>query len=450
MQHTKQQRKKTGGWTAAPVATAVATLGALVLPASPAHAAVIAVPCDAAALVDAVAVADASPGEDTLTLTPNCVYTLTRPAVEGGSEGLPRIMGKLTIQGNDATIRRAPDAPQFRLISNWGDLTLDRVTLTGGHAPDGVGTDTSGEGMPGDSGGAIQNWGPLAITDSVISGNRAGSGAPGADATATTGAGRGGLGGFGGGISSFMSTTVRAVTITNTVITGNSSGAGGRGGDATGGSTGGRGGSAGFGGGVESLRGGALRIVGSTISGNVTADGGAGGSGGSAGGTGGDGGGGGVGAGVFLSTQEGVVLNPVIASTLVQRNRAGRGGDAGAPGSGGFEGWAGTGGSGGGIGVFYDTLTLDGSKVAMNGAGGPGAGYFPLPAYAGGVYALSARVESANGAYVRGNRPDNCSPVESVVGCANPRTAPRAYAPAGDRRVEDLALAVRTAAATAR
>ncbi|MFD0202415.1 MULTISPECIES: hypothetical protein [Saccharothrix] len=449
MQHSKQQRKKTGRRTAAPVATAVATLGALVLPASPAHAAVIAVPCDAAALVDAVAAANAAPGEDTLTLTPNCVYTLTRPAVEEGAEGLPRITGKLTVQGNDATIRRAPDAPQFRLISNWGDLTLDRVTLTGGHAPDGVGTDASGEGTPGDSGGAIHNWGPLAITDSVITGNRAGAGAPGADATATTGAGEGGLGGFGGGISSFLS-TAGAVTITNTVITGNSTGAGGRGGNAMGGSTGGRGGYAGFGGGVESLRGATLRIVGSTISGNVTADGGAGGSGGSAGGSGGDGGGGGVGAGVFLSTDEGVLLNPVIASTLVQRNQAGRGGDAGAPGSGGFQGWAGSGGSGGGISVFYDTLTLDGTKVSVNGAGQPGAGYFPLPADGGGVYALGGRVESTNGSYVRGNRPDNCSPVESVVGCANPRTVPRAFTSAGDRRVADLALAERTAAAMAR
>ena len=446
MQHQKQQRKKTGRRSAAPVATAVVTLGALVLPASPAHAADIAVPCDAVALVDAVAAANASPGEDTLTLTPNCVYTLTRPAVEQGAEGLPRIMAKLTIQGNGATIRRAPDAPQFRLISNWGDLTLDRVTLTGGQAPDGVGTDSSGEGSPGESGGAIQNWGPLVVTDSVITGNSAGAGAPGADATASAGAGRGGLGGFGGGISSFLS-AVREVTITNTVITGNSTGAGGRGGNGAGQSTGGRGGSAGFGGGVESLRGAKLWIVGSTISGNFTAGGGAGGSGGSAGGSGGDGGGGGVGAGIFLSAQQGNLLNPVVTSTLVRGNRAGRGGDAGTAGPGGFEGWAGTGGSGGGVGVFYDTLTLDGSKVFENGAGGPGAGYFPLPADGGGVYVLDGQVVSSNGSYVRGNRPDNCNPVESVVGCTNPRTAPQADSPADDRQVEDLAIAVRAASA---
>ncbi|MFJ6673703.1 hypothetical protein ACIQMJ_21550 [Actinosynnema sp. NPDC091369] len=220
-----QQRKKPGRWSFAPVATVVATAGAVILPATPAHAAVITVPCDPVALVESVAAATDSPGEDTLALTPNCVYTLPRPAVEAGEEGLPRVRGRLVIRGNDATVRRAPDAPQFRLISNWGDLTLDRVTLTGGHAPDGVGVDTWGQGMSGGDGGAIENWGPLTITDSVLTGNSAG--APGADVTATSEAGRGGLGGFGGALSSYLSTS-GAVTITDSVISDNRTGAGGR------------------------------------------------------------------------------------------------------------------------------------------------------------------------------------------------------------------------------
>ena len=98
------------------------------------------VPCDSSALVAAVAAANAAGGPDVLSLAPNCVYTLTAPAVAGGEDGLPAIVGKLTIHGNGATVARAADAPRFRLISNWGDLGLDHITLTGGHAPDAVGT----------------------------------------------------------------------------------------------------------------------------------------------------------------------------------------------------------------------------------------------------------------------------------------------------------------------
>ncbi|WP_236595010.1 hypothetical protein [Saccharothrix sp. 6-C] len=127
----------------------VATAGALALIAPPATAADVDVPCDASALVEAVAAANASSVPDVLSLTPNCVYTLTAPAVPAGREGLPAIAGKLTVHGNGATIARAADAPQFRLITNWGDLSLDHVTLTGGHAQDAVGADSSGSGNPG-------------------------------------------------------------------------------------------------------------------------------------------------------------------------------------------------------------------------------------------------------------------------------------------------------------
>lgn len=441
-------RKKSGSSSVVPVATAVATLGALVVLPSPAQAADANVPCDPAALVAAVSSANASPTEDTLSLTPDCVYTLTRPAVDLGEEGLPAISGKLTIRGNNATIRRAPDAPQFRLISNWGDLTLDRVTLTGGHAPDGVGADSSGEGRPGESGGAIQNWGPLTITGSVLSGNSSGAGAPGAAATATTTAGRGGLGGFGGAISSYIPDS-GVLTIVDSRIADNRTGGGGRGGDGTGRAAGGRGGSGGYGGGVEAISGTVVRITGSTITGNVTGDGAAGGSGGVEGGGGGDGGGGGVGAGLFLSTDEGSPLYPVVGATPVSYNKAGRGGDAGAPGPGGYTGWAGSGGGGGGVGVFYDTLTLDGSQVSGNTAGGPGAGYYPLAASGGGIYTLRGKVVLANGSYVIANRPDNCTPIESVRGCFNVRAATGTRvvgsAVARDRGVEDLAVAARAA-----
>ncbi|WP_414944463.1 hypothetical protein [Amycolatopsis sp. cmx-11-32] len=47
-------------------------------------------------------------------------------------------------------------------------MTLDEVTITGGHTRDGAGTNADGE----------RNWGPLGIIDSVIVGNTTGSTAP--------------------------------------------------------------------------------------------------------------------------------------------------------------------------------------------------------------------------------------------------------------------------------
>ncbi|MGW4113369.1 hypothetical protein ACWEFJ_21080 [Actinosynnema sp. NPDC004786] len=437
-----------------PTFAAATTLGALVLSAPPAHAADTDVPCDPAALVAAVAAASASTAPDTLSLAPGCVYTLTAPAVPGGHEGLPTIRGTLTVRGNGATIARAQDAPRFRLISNWGDLTLERLTLTGGHAPDGVGVNSYGEGNPGESGGAIENWGPLTVTGSVLTGNRAGAGAPGADATATTRAGRGGLGGFGGAISSYHSYSI-PLTITGSVITDNATGPGGRGGNGAGREPGARGGSGGFGGGVDVTSGAVLRITDTTISGNVAADGAAGGSGGPDGGGGGDGGSGGTGGGVAVASSQGTPLRPVVTGSKITGNRAGRGGDGGVAHPNGYLGWAGFGGSGGGLSVFYDTLTLDGTTVADNDAGEPGGGYYPLPAKGGGIHTLSGRVALVNGAEVTGNRPDNCYSVADVPGCVNdgPAFAARGFGDAGardHRSVEDLADAARAASALSR
>ncbi|MEU4766222.1 hypothetical protein AB0H12_23490 [Actinosynnema sp. NPDC023794] len=432
----------------------VATLGALVLIAPPANAADTDVPCDPSALVAAVAAANASTVPDTLSLAANCVYTLTAPAVAGGEDGLPAIAGKLTIHGNGATIARAADAPQFRLISNWGDLSLDHVTLTGGRAPDAVGTDSYGEGNQGDSGGAIQNWGPLTISDSVVTGNVAGAGAPGADATATTArAGRGGLGGSGGAISSY-STTSASLTITDSTITGNASGPGGRGGNGIGQVAGGRGGSGGFGGGVHTVAGTALRISGGIVRGNAAADGGVGGSGGVDGGGGGDGGSGGTGGGVDVGGREGQSLSPSVTSVRITANRAGRGGAAGAAGPGGYAGWAGFGGSGGGVAVYRETLALDRSWVSDNAAGEAGAGSSPWPGSGGGIHTLYAQVALANGTVVTGNRPNNCDSVADVPGCTNVPVTVRAQRAGGvagrDRQGEDRAHVARGASAAAR
>ncbi|MGW3966959.1 hypothetical protein ACWED2_44585 [Amycolatopsis sp. NPDC005003] len=417
-------------------AAAVTALGALTLAAPPAQAADIDVPCDPAALVQAVAAAGASAAADTLSLAPDCVYTLTSPADVPSGTGLPAINGKLTINGNHATIARAQDAPQFRIIDNWGELTLDKVTITGGHARDGAGTDSYGEGAGGGSGGGIRNWGPLTITDSVITGNTSGTAAPGADATATTSAGRGGLGGFGGGIASYSFTPV-TLTITDSWITGNTTGGGGRGGNGTGTKPGGRGGSGGFGGGIDLTSGTVLRVTGSSFTGNTTGGGAPGGSGGANGGGSGDGGSGGTGAGLFMSADQDEPLNPTVTATKITGNQAGRGGDAGVPGPGGYLGWAGFGGSGGGLAVFHDTLTLDGGTVTGNAAGEPGSGYLPLPASGGGIDTLSAHVTLVNGAVVSGNRPDNCYSVADVPGCVNDVRAARTTGT--DHRAHDVA-----------
>lgn len=421
------------------IATAVTAMGTFALVTPPAQAAETAVPCDTGALVQAIVDANATSTPVTLSLATNCVYTLTAVADTTWSAGLPSIQRKLSINGNHATIARAEDAPQFRIISNWGDLTLDKVTITGGHAPDGVGTNANGDGNSGEDGGGIENWGSLAITDSVITGNTSGAGAPGGDATATTSAGRGGSGGFGGGISSYSSFQ-NTVTITGSSITDNAAGAGSRGGNGVAAKPGGRGGSGGFGGGVDVISGSVLRITGGEVTGNSTGAGGPGGAGGSEHGGAGDGGGGGAGAGVFMSSRPGVLLNPVIAGTSITGNLAGRGGDAGVAGPGGYAGYSGYGGSGGGVSVFYDSLTLDGGKVSDNAVGEPGAGSYPYPRSGGGIYTLDGRVTLANGAVVSGNRPDNCSSVVDVPGCVNGSLARRAVGADGqDRKAADLA-----------
>jgi hypothetical protein len=399
-----------------PVTTALA---AVALAAPPARADT-SVPCDPGALVQAVAAANASATADTLSLAPGCVYTLTTPA--DPAAGLPAISGTLTVNGNHATIARAQNAPRFRIIDNWGDLTLNQVTITGGHATDGVGTDSYGEGNPGQSGGGIRNWGPLTIIDSIITGNTAGAGAPGADATATTRAGRGGLGGFGGGIASYWFTPV-TMTITNSQITNNTTGAGGQGGNGTDTKPGAMGGSGGYGGGIDLTSGTVLRMTGSNVTGNRTAAGAPGGTGGAAGGGAGDGGSGGSGAGIFVSTDQGNSLHPTITKTKIAGNEAGQGGDAGTPGPDGYPGWSGFGGSGGGLSVFYDTLTLNSSTITENIAGGPGAGSFPLPASGGGIHTLNGQVTLTNDTTVTANNPNNCDDPEAVPGCTNPQPA---------------------------
>jgi hypothetical protein len=77
----------------------------------------------------------ASTGADTLILQPGSVHTLT--AVNNttyGATGLPVISTEITIEGNDSTIQRDSEAPDFRIlaVNPTGNLTLQETTLSGG------------------------------------------------------------------------------------------------------------------------------------------------------------------------------------------------------------------------------------------------------------------------------------------------------------------------------
>jgi predicted outer membrane repeat protein len=130
----------------------------------------------ACSLVDAVRAANADApaggcpagnGADIITLTAD--VTLTAPAEPDspyGAAGLPTIASPLTLDGNGYTLRRADDAPAFRLITlnSSGDLLLTNVTLAGGSS--------------GGDGGLVANLGGILIADRATfeRGSAAGSG----------------------------------------------------------------------------------------------------------------------------------------------------------------------------------------------------------------------------------------------------------------------------------
>jgi chitodextrinase len=123
-------------------------------------------PCNAAALISAITVAN--PTNGTVTLTSGCTYTLTavNNTTDAGGVGLPVITGKVTIQGSGATVARssASGTPTFRVfdVASSGSLTLNSVTISNGLANNGQ-----------QGGGGIFNRGTLTITGSTFTGNSA-------------------------------------------------------------------------------------------------------------------------------------------------------------------------------------------------------------------------------------------------------------------------------------
>jgi hypothetical protein len=141
------------------------------IPAQAAFAATMAVACSKSALVNAIMTANTTPGPDTLNLFPGCPYTLTSPNNLGN--GLPVITSNITINGNGATIKRAPTAANFRIleVGTSGTLTLNRATISGGAA-----IDCPGAGGPVAAaicGGGIYNRGTLTVNNSRVIRNTA-------------------------------------------------------------------------------------------------------------------------------------------------------------------------------------------------------------------------------------------------------------------------------------
>jgi hypothetical protein len=91
------------------------------------------VPCAADRLIAAIVRANASGGAQ-LKLTQRCTYTLTATQ---GPDGLPIVTQPIGIDGQGATIVRAANAANFRILNvgTGGNLKLEDLTVKGGVAP---------------------------------------------------------------------------------------------------------------------------------------------------------------------------------------------------------------------------------------------------------------------------------------------------------------------------
>jgi len=168
----------------------------------------------------------AGSGADTIELAGSATYELDEVNVTyNGSNGLPVISSSITIEGFISTVRRAPGAPSFRIISvnSSGVLRLEDLTLENGAAGAYVGgallnlggqvtlirTTVTGNSASG-AGGIYNSSGGMALIDSEVSFN-----------TGTAGI---------GGVMNFASNADAVMVIERSLIHGNQaidSGAGG-------------------------------------------------------------------------------------------------------------------------------------------------------------------------------------------------------------------------------
>ncbi|MFE1749757.1 hypothetical protein [Streptomyces anandii] len=83
----------------------------------------------------------------TVNLKRHCTYTLTDAVPPNDDNGLPVIKNKVTINGRGDTITRAATAANFRFFEidgPDGNLTLNSLTLSNGHASGGLGNGRGG------------------------------------------------------------------------------------------------------------------------------------------------------------------------------------------------------------------------------------------------------------------------------------------------------------------
>ncbi len=153
---------------------------------------VIDVPCQTAALIDAINLANASRDTTLLNLASGCTYVLNQPQ-PGTNTGLPPIATPIAFNGlnrDTVTISRsaAPGTPRFRVveITSRGSLADFGVTISNGLLSDQLAADNlSGGGI------LVRDAGSLALVRARVTGNR----------------------GFAGGIHNFGRTTLDGVTV---------------------------------------------------------------------------------------------------------------------------------------------------------------------------------------------------------------------------------------------
>ncbi len=331
-----------------------------------------------------------------------------------------------------------------------GTVTLEDLTLTGGHAPngkDGVDGFVDSHGIshdpvpPGDgfNGGAIFNGGTLKLDHVAVTDDFAGNGGKGGNGETLVTGTSGGKGGAGGGIDN-----VGQLTLTDVTMSGNHAGDGGVGGDGGAGGQGGQGGAGGCcgdGGALFSAGAGSTATIdGSTFTRNVAGNGGNGGKGGDAAGgpTAGPGSGGsaaGGSSGGALALEGGSMT---LRDSTITGNLGGTGGTGGNPGSGGGDGvtapphgsggHAGNGSAGGGIFVTGTaTAFLIGGTIASNTPGAPGtpgpsggtggsAGGPGNPAVAGGIDQSGSSTVALAETLLSLNQSGNCGGLIGTAG----------------------------------
>ena len=149
------------------------------------------------ALIADITAANTAGGANTITLTAPSTSPYVLTAVNNSSisshfgtnvNGLPVIAvnDNLTIVGNGGTIERSTTVgtPLFRLldVASGGSLTLENLTLQGGHIPGVSGSEGSpnpaGPGTGAARGGAIYNQGTLVLNAVTVQNNVAGGNTP--------------------------------------------------------------------------------------------------------------------------------------------------------------------------------------------------------------------------------------------------------------------------------